>query len=267
MFKKLLTLVSLYLGSLLFVPSMALASSLQILTVDEPPSSFVDADGQLDGFAVDVVKAIQQELGDQTPIEVMPEIRVLKIASDTPNVMMFGFSKTAEREKNYHMISLLLRKPWVLYAKKEYQQQFDNIEEAKVASTIGVVRGDVRSIYLDQLGFENTQKVPYHELNVRMLMKDRVDMIFYEPLGLAYAVKNLGFSLDEIKSVLRPEASEVYLMMSREGTDIALVERWQAAAEKLKAEGKFKAIAEHWSEIIYQQTGVKSEAMEDALNF
>lgn len=247
--------------------SQLYAAELQILTVDEPPSSYVDEAGQVNGFAVDIVKAIQEELSDRTPITVMPEIRVLKTASESPNVLLFGFSKTPDREDKYHMITLLLRKPWVLYARDSFDQTLKNIDDAKSAGSIGVVRGDVRSIYLDKLGFVNTQKVPYHELNVRMLMSNRVDMIFYEPLGLAYIMDDLGFSLAGVKEVLRPESSEVYLMMSKPGTDLELVKQWQDAAEKLKQEGKFKRIADKWSSIISKQTGVKSEATARALNF
>lgn len=261
MLKKLLILIP------FFFCTQTAAEQLQILTVDEPPSSYVDEMGKVNGFAVDVVKAIQDELSDETPITVMPEIRVLKTASESPNVLLFGFSKTAEREEKYHMITLLLRKPWVLYAKNDFAEKLSDIADAKSVGTIGVVRGDVRSIYLDKLGFNNTQKVPYHELNVRMLMSNRVDMIFYEPLGLAYAMDDLGFALDGVKEVLRPKASEVYLMMSKAGTDPMLAQRWINAADKLKQDGRFKDIADKWSAIIAQQTGVESEATEGALNF
>lgn len=261
MFKKLLILIP------FIICTQVIAEQLQILTVDEPPSSYVDEAGKVNGFAVDVVKAIQEELSDNTAITVMPEVRVLKTASESANVLLFGFSKTPDREEKYHMITLLLRKPWVLYARSEFNKELSDINDAKTVGSIGVVRGDVRSIYLDNLGFKNTEKVPYHELNVRMLMSNRVDMIFYEPLGLAYAMDHLSLSLDSVKEVLRPEESEVYLMMSKPGTDLALVKRWQEAADKLKQEGAFKRIADKWSEIISEQTGVKSEATANALNF
>ncbi len=261
MYRKLLTIM------VVVTALQVEAEPLQIFTVDEPPSSYVDQNGELKGFAVDVVKAIQAELNDQTPIRVMPEIRVLKTASETPNVLLFGFSKTPERAEKYHMITLLLRKPWVLYAKSKFEGELTTIDDAKAVGTIGVVRGDVRSIYLDELGFNNTQKVAYHELNVRMLMNERVDLIFYEPLGLAYAADNMGIARESFKPVLRPKSSEVYLMMSKAGTDINLVQRWQKAASKLKDSGRFKIIADEWSQIIEAQTGVKSATSQDALDF
>lgn len=252
---------------LLLLTPLSLAEGLRILTVDEPPSSFVNEQGEPAGFAVDVVHAIQEKLGDETSIEFMPEIRVLKTASENPNVLLFGFSKTPEREQNYHMVTLLLRKPWVLYSLATSGIELADLEAAKTAGVIGVVRGDVRAIYLEQMGFENIQKVAYHELNVKLLLKKRIDMLFYEPLGMAYATEHLGLELDLFKPVLTPKASEVYLMMSKAGTDPELVERWQEAANELKEEGVFEQIAKKWSGIIQQQTGVNSYPAKDALTF
>lgn len=254
------------LGLLFAVPLVA-AEELRILSVDEPPSSFINSEGVADGFAVDVVKAIQARLGNETPITFMPEIRVLKTAENTPNVLLFGFSKTKERAEKYHMITLLLRKSWVMYGLDSFPRQLSSLDDARKVSSIGVVRGDVRSIYLDQLGFTNTEKVPYHELNVKLLMNNRIDLMFYEPLGMAYACQKLGISPDQFKAVLKPASSDVYLMMSKSGTDSQLVTQWQQAAEALKQEGEFQRIAEKWSALVYQQTGVQSEVTAEALNF
>ncbi len=247
--------------------SSAFAEEFEILTVDEPPSSYIGKNGEPEGFAVDVVREIQRRINNSDPILVTPEARALKIASQKPNVVLFSFSRTPEREDKFHWIMLLLRKSWVLYAKSGSGIKLNNLEDARNVSSIGVLRGDIREDHLKQLGFNNLSVVKNHEHNVRMLQRGRVDLLYYEPIGMDYACKKLGISISEFEAVLETQSSEVYIMMSKNGTDAEAYKKWRDAANQIKKDGTFDRIAKKWEKEISNITGLVSEVKDGALNF
>lgn len=254
---------SMCIGKVAFV----CAEDLTILTVEEPPSSFMSDEGTPAGFSVDIVREIQRRINNSDPIKILPEIRALNMASVSPNVVLFSFSRTKEREHAFHWIMLLMRKPWVMYSKKGAGLMINNVEDARKMKSIGVVRGDVRAIHLEQMGFSNLEKVSTHEQNVNKLFKNRIQIIFYEPEGMASVCRKLGVPLSDFEPVLKMEPSEVYILMSKHGTDPTTVKKWRDAAQMIKEDGTFQRIAEKWANIIYEQDKIACNVKDGALNF
>jgi polar amino acid transport system substrate-binding protein len=252
---------------ILFVPASLFAESLRILAVEEPPSSFLNPDDRVDGFSTEVVRYIQQRLQDNTEIVILPESRVLKIAQGEPNVVFFSFSTNPARETQFHKITLLLRKPWSFFTLADNDLRLNSIQEAKSLNGIGVVRGDVREEQLIRLGFANIKASNKPENNVKMLLRGRVEALYYESVGLAYVAANLDIPFSHFKEVLTTQSSEVYLFMSRNGTKTETVEKWREVASEMKHDGSFQKIAEKWSERIYQSQGIRATFSDSALNF
>ena len=73
--------------------------------------------------------------------------------------------------------------------------------------------------------------------------------------------------MSEFEPVLKTEPSEVYIMMSRQGTAPETVKKWTDAARQIKEDGTFQRIAEKWANIIYDQDGIVCEVKDGALNF
>lgn len=242
-----------------------LAAELKILTFDEPPTSYVDENGKLSGFAVEIVREIQHRVSNNDPIELLPEMRALIIASAEPNVVLFSFSRTPDRENQYHWITLLIRKPWVFYMKKNTDIVLRDINDAKQLGTIGVARG-IRSTYLETLGFKNLEAVTNNWQNIKKLFAERVQAIYYEPQGMATECQRLGIPFSEFKQVFVTNYSEVYIAMSK-GTDPGIVKNWQDAARNMKDDGTFQRIAEKWATYMSEKYDVICNVGIDALNF
>ena len=58
------------------------------------------------------------------------------------------------------------------------------LEDAQSLDAIGVVRKDVRELYLEQLGFSNLSRVSNHDQNVKKTLAGRIPMFAYDPAGL-----------------------------------------------------------------------------------
>ena len=250
---------------MVFATLPCLAAELKILTFDEPPSSYTDENGKLTGFAVEIVREIQHRIANNDPIRLLPEMRALSMASADPNVVLFSFSRTPDRESQYHWITLLIRKPWVFYTKKNTDIVLSNISDAKQLGTIGVTRG-VRSTYLEKLGFKNLETVNNNWQNIRKLLAGRIQALYYEPQGMATECQRLGIPFSEFQEVLITNYSGVYIVMS-EGTDPDIVKNWKDAARDMKDDGTFQRIAEKWAAYMSEKYDIICNVGIDALNF
>lgn len=232
-------------------PSWAAESPLRIITVDEPPASFIGPGGQPDGFVVDVVQALQAELKDQSPLEIMPEGRAMLTAQQENNVLLFSFSRTAEREHLYHWVLPVLQKRWQVYVPAQSQLQLKSLPDLRKLNAIGVVRGDVRESYLVQLGFTNLVAVTGHQQNLQMLHNGRVQAIVADSLELAYALRQQTEQKAAPKLAMTLRSSNVYLIMPK-AADPQLLQRWQQAAKILQQRGELEQIALLWQQRIQQ---------------
>lgn len=251
---------------LLFFSPISYAGDVEILAVDEPPSSYIDSTGEVSGFSIDIVREIQKRVGDNSPIKVVPEARALITAAVKPNVLLLAFSRTPEREEDFHWITLLLRKPWVLYSHSSNRIKLNKLEEAASVSHIGVVIGDVREHFLSHQGFNNLSNTISHKQNIKMLQLNRIDLLFYEPLGMAYLSNELKIPLSEFNPVYRSKSTDVYLMMSKNNTNKSLVDKWRQASKAIKEDGTFESISHQWSIKINQETGLNYGYRDGALD-
>lgn len=238
----------------------------QIITVLEPPSSYLDSHGQLTGYATDIVRALQKIAGDSTDIQLMPESRALLTAARQTNVLLYGFSRTPDRENDYHWIMPLARKKWVLYMRSDDPQQLNNINDARALETIGVVRGDVREEWLRAQGFTNLQSSSSHVQNLARLTSRRLNAIAFEPQGMQYLTRETGVRPEDYRAALHFFDTEVWLLMSRQST-ASEVSRWQQAAQQLQQSGQLEEIAKSWQKRLAQNEKIQSSIEGQLLSF
>lgn len=244
----------------------AAALALRIITVEEPPASFMGPGGQVDGFVVDLVKALQRQLKDQSPLELMPEGRAMLTAQQENNVLLFSFSRTTERENLYHWILPVLQKRWQIYVPAQSRLELHSLADLRKLSAVGVVRGDVRESYLVQLGFTNLVAVTGHQQNLQMLHSGRVQAIVADSLELAYILhKQTGLQAAP-KLAMTLRSSSVYLIMPK-AADPQLVQRWQQAAKILQQRGELEQIAVLWQQRIQHDLNISVQRDGHLLQF
>lgn len=218
--------------------------SLQVIGVDEPPASYLNDNGQAEGYVVDIVKALLIELKLEANIQISPEARVLNIAKNNANIILFSFSRTAFRENSYHWIGKVLTKKWQVFSLANNDLKIHSLQDLKQVNNVGVVRGDVREEWLINRGFNNLYSVTYPSQNVRLLAKGRLPVIVYEQQGLSFICRKLGIE-NHFKSIFTVHQSDVYLLMSKR-TSLAMVNRVTHAFNQLKQNGTLREISERW---------------------
>lgn len=240
---RLLSLAALLLATAFSADTHA-AEALKIYGVEEAPGSFASNTGRPIGLTVDIAAEIQRRVGNHDPVKIVPETLALESARTQPNVVAFSFSRTAERESQFHWITQVVRKPWVLYALKTSKLEASSLGDMRTIGKIGVVDGDVRAKYLQKEEFGNLVIAADPEENIRNLLNGTVHAIFYEPAGVAFYCRKLKCE-NLLAHVYSPRSSDVYLLMSK-GTDPKVVKAWQDAAAAMKSDGTFDRIARRW---------------------
>ncbi len=240
------------------------AKELQILTVNEAPANYLDNQGQLTGYVTDIVRALQTQLNDTTPIQLVPEARAIYTGYKHPNIIMFSFSRIAKREKDFYWVMPVMKKTWSIIYLSQSDIHPTSLNSLKALSGIGVVRGDVRQLWLKQKGFLNLQPVTSHEQNLKRLIAGRVPAIAYENSALIQISQNLNINAKSFKSFPFYE-SVLYLIMSKPNTDTGILYRWKLAAEQLKASGQLEAISQKWKRFLEQEFSVSSKIEDDIL--
>ncbi|WP_431484281.1 substrate-binding periplasmic protein [Pseudomonas solani] len=91
------------------------AAELRLFTDNHPPLHF-ERDGELVGFAVDLVRELARETGDSIQLERLPLLRALVIAREGPDVAVFTILRTPEREADYRLVGPVLKVQTALYA-------------------------------------------------------------------------------------------------------------------------------------------------------
>jgi len=251
----------------LFLTAPAWAADLLINTLEEPPGSFTDTSGKLTGISVDMVREIQSRVGNTDPIRVYPWARTYQNTLKRPNVVAFTATRTPERENKFHWITKVTRKKYTFFARKKTPITLTSLDDAKRLKAIGVLRSSVWEQQLTARGFTNLDPVATHELNLKKLMAGRFPAIYYASDAIFQHCRNPGIDCDAIYPVYTTPIVEAYIIMSKNGTSMALVNQWKTAADDIKQDKTFEKIAKKWARYVNRQNGFEAHYADGALNF
>ncbi len=247
------------------IVSYQICFSLEIGTVEEAPGNFTDENGVIVGLSVDFVKEIQRRVGDNSPIEMLPGARLIHYSLERSNFVAFSLSRSEAREEKYHWISLVMRKPLCILARKDSNIRIDKLEDAKKYDGIGVLSTSVQHDFLIKNGFTNIEVVWSQELNLKKLYMGRMSLMYHSMHGAAKLSREMNLDINEIEPVLILQISNSSIAMSK-NSDPVIVRAWQDAAKEIKADGTFDRLAQKWLDYTEEYIGIPSEIKDGALN-
>jgi polar amino acid transport system substrate-binding protein len=220
---------------------MLSAQSLNIYYEDNKPLQFRGANGKPAGFAADVVREIQRRTDNSDEIQLVPWARGLNRLGSDPNTLLFSMARTAERDNLYQWIGPIYDNSYAFYVKADSPLLISNLEEARKVASIGVYRGDVRDQVLTTLGFTNLDRANSNLSNVKKLMAGRISLFAGSPTNLQALAEEAGYKSSDFKLVFVFMHKQLYVAASQ-GTDPALVARWNEALGQMKQDKTFEKI-------------------------
>jgi len=239
---------------------------LRILTVNEPPANYLNEAGIAEGYVIDIVKKLQQEIGNKSKIEFVPEARALNILSTRNDAIFFSLSKTKFRENKYTWLGKVMSKKWHVYALKASTLAVENINQLQKLPVLGVVRGDVREEWLVNRQFTNLHSVTNHRQNVLRLLNSRIPAFVYEKQGLLHICKELNIDANLFKVIHTINIAPVYIVMSK-GISPDILNLWQSTFNKLLTNGDIEEISRHWQSKLWNEFKITSDISNGILIF
>ncbi|MDH4564875.1 transporter substrate-binding domain-containing protein [Pseudomonas sp. BN411] len=233
------------LGLLLLSLSFAAASAdLHMLTDNHPPLHF-ERNGEIVGFAVDVVRALAEQEGDNIRIEREPLLRALADGSSAANTGLFTILRTPERERRYLWVGPLMDVETAFYGRSDSSSQVRTLDEARAVPRIVVPRKWVAYAQLQALGFTNLYGVDSPEQMMRLLKLGRTDLIVTDTLTAATLAGEEGLPPDMLRYQMPLASQGSYIAFSLQ-TDWQVAARWQAALEAMRKDGRLQQLRQRW---------------------
>ena len=220
--------------------------ALTLITEEFPPFNYTD-NGNLTGVTTEVVREIARRLEIANHIQVLPWARGYQRLCNEPDVVLFTTARTPERESQFQWVGPLYAFRLGFYAIKGAPLRIDSLEAAKKVSAIATYKNDFREQILKSLGFSNLDSSKDPKSNIRKLVSGRVDLWFFDNIGVPKVARAAGIDPDRIKLVYTHQQHESYIAISKQ-TSPEISRRWQAALDEMKADGTFWWLARKWLE-------------------
>ncbi|MCW8107749.1 transporter substrate-binding domain-containing protein [Alteromonas ponticola] len=191
--------------------------------------------GQLEGFAVEVLLSASADLGSpvqRDEILVQPWARAFKNALRGPNTVLFSTIRTPEREDKFQWVGPFASESDVVIALKA--RQIKITDSAKLKSYItGAVRGDVGEEILHEIKVpsDNIVLLPDSTSMGAMLTAGRIDVWVFGEVAWSETLKSAGLNPSLFEVVFRFPPKHYYFALSRDINPM-LVQSFQLAIDQ-----------------------------------
>lgn len=218
---------------------------VRFLASEWPPFEYTGTDGEITGYSVEILQAMQEELGYAHHVRLFPWKRSYQLAMDDPNTAVFTMARSAKREELFKWVGPIApREIYFWKLKKRDDIKVKNFEDIK-NYVVGTVRGEAGEQQLLDMGFDlkkNIHSVDKQTKNFLLLYKDRIDFLYGLEFTTIYGLKKEGFDPTLIeKSLLMNSGLEYYYGFNKDTPD-EVVASYQNALDAIKANGKFDKI-------------------------
>lgn len=211
---------------------------------DYPPYSIVDAEGQADGFSVELLRAVLETMGDQVVYRVDEWSRLKEDLAEGRIRVLPLMGKTPEREAIYDFTFPYLTMHGTLVVRKD-QDDIRTPDDLK-GRRVAVLKGDNAEEYLLRvnLGAEIVS-LPSFETALRELSAGRYDAVVIQRLLALQLIQQSGIT--NLKTVGLPIADfkQTFCFAVRKG-DNELLAQLNEGLSIAMIDGTFRALTTKW---------------------
>ncbi len=225
-------------------------SSLRCLSTIFAPYVF-EADGEVVGVDVDVVKEVGRRLGIDIEIDLKPWVRLEKEIESGVEQCAFAYFRTPERQAYMDFTSVPLHiTSYTLFVLKEREVNYRSLDDIK-GFTVGVNQGfKTTPAFADQVERGNIEefRVEQELQSFQMLNAKRLDAVLTNYFVGAYQVKNL--TLNNVMPLFPPlQSTPAYLTFSKKRELAELVPLFDSVLFDILIDGTYQRIFETYTKI------------------
>lgn len=217
------------------------AEEIKVVTEDWAPYNY-EKGGIITGIGTEIVRATLAKAGINAKIKLYPWARAYRMALNEKNVLIYTIVRNEEREKLFKWIGPFASRILCLYRLKGRNDIIINkIEDARNFK-IGVVRDDVTHQFFQNNGYNRIQAVNSRASMIKMLLRERVDLISGNEFTLAFKMRLMGARFSKVEKVFIITQADGYYMAFSKTTEDSLVDQVRKAFDELQEEGKIQQI-------------------------
>ncbi|MCJ8271848.1 MAG: transporter substrate-binding domain-containing protein [Psychrosphaera sp.] len=238
---KALLLLLLHLCLLMLLVSKSQAATLEVITENWRPYSFLE-DGEVKGRSTILVKKVLERAGIKYRITVYPWARAYKMAQSDIDVLIYSLVKVAPRLTLFKWVRPLGRGDTSsLYRLKSNTGRMpQTLQQAKKYYIVSNINS-MDHLWLANQGFSKLQTPALLEQAIKMFFRKRVPLIAIDDSSMSVEFAHAGLDSTKVEKVMTLFLAVPYLAASLSTSD-ELIEKLQKAYDELLAEKAIELI-------------------------
>ena len=218
------------------------AQTVTLATVDWPP--YIGPGLKNDGYVTEIVDAAFQQVGMQTDIKYMAWARAVLVTKEGEIDGLFPAYYNADRTVTHAYSNPFPGGPLGFMRRFDKEIQYGSLRDLENLR-IGVVRGYVNTKEFDEAEFLDKHPVQSDLLNLRKLVRDRLDLVVIDKIAALYMMQqNMPAQQKMIEFVEPPlEVKNLYIAFSRKTPDYeAKLKAFNSGLAAIEANGELDRI-------------------------
>ena len=224
----------------LFSAQVVNADSIQILTGELPPYSYTDGNEHT-GIGGDIVNEIFKRTKTPYPIQSLPWSRSVVLSQKEDNRLIYPLGRTKERENNYLWIGPILEDRLVFLVRASDERTFGSLDDFKDLK-VGVLLNAPPQKRLQGLNFTKIDTVHSEDVNIKKLLKGRLDAWYAAERIMMHTIDKEGFDKNEFKVGFVDRELIFYIGASKSLATLAAA--WQKTLDEMKSDGTYQKIVD-----------------------
>jgi ABC-type amino acid transport substrate-binding protein len=207
------------------------------------PNTFINEDGEIDGFDINLMEAIAKiEDIDYEFVQMNFEALIPALELGNIDVIFSGMLKTDERAKKIDFGNSYLETGTQI-AVKNNNNNINNFNDLK-DKKIGVMFGSMQADYVKELGFDNNVLEFSVDTIINALLFDKVDAIVMAEIDIKeYNARQKKKTIKGVGEVA-PKKSACYGV--KKGANAELLKKMNTGLRKIKKNGVYVNVYKKW---------------------
>ncbi len=222
------------------------ANPIEFATFEQPPVIY-HQDGQLNGIAVDIVKAVFKKIGKPVNFTTYPFSRALKMVQENKADAIFAIVKNKSRAEDLIFSNqILLSQDAILLVNHDsdihYNGKLASLSNFRFATLRSATYGKQWQNAVANKVINQVVELTSFRQSLLMLEKNRVDIVIGSHITLSQEIKNLNHQ--HKYRVLPPplESVPTYIAFAKTEQNYKLSAQFDQAIEALKQNGQYQQI-------------------------
>lgn len=219
---------------------------LRGFTENVAPLNYLDdGTGLPQGFSVELLHLLADEARLPCEIEVMPWLRAVQTAAQTPASLLFSLTRTPEREPQYQWLGPISPRRIMVYRLSSRSDiRLASLQQLK-GLKLGVVRDSATARQLLAEGLRPEEEIEWARddaSNIRKLLAGRMALLVMLDWAAAWHLRQMQLPYTTLSPVMPHDVSKTYWYGLTPDTDPALLRRLQTALDKLRRDGRYEQL-------------------------